>query len=300
MFGYYDIGLRQCAMRMLMSSPARRSAFVWTVGLSAAAICAGSLSGCAQDATTSTATGNAAPTSAPHQSSAPAATSEVAQRYQDFTWGDGKTTPGMAVGIPDPPGWYEAAFGPRTTEKVLYLTYDDGPYPPTTDRILKLLAKNNAKATFFVNGRQVDQYPGYLEKVITAGHAIGNHTQDHENVAAKGRKIIRKQLTDVVDVVGPKMGDCMRPPGGRINQKAGDIITGMGIVPIMWTGHAQDWTPPSTERMVEMLKSATAPGAVILLHDSADKERTIAASAQMIPWWTKHGYRLETVPACRK
>ena len=192
------------------------------------------------------------------------------------------------------------AFGPRTTDKVIYLTYDDGPHPATTDRILNLLAKSNAKATFFVNGRHVDQHPTYLKKVTAQGHALGNHTQDHENLAAKNKRIIRQQLTDVVDSVGPTLGDCMRPPGGMINQRAGRTITEMGIVPIMWTGHAQDWAPPPVSRMVQMLKEATEPGAVILLHDSANMEPTVATSAIMIPWWTKQGYRLETIPACRK
>lgn len=226
--------------------------------------------------------------------------SNVAQRYANFEWGNAKTTPGKAVGIPSPPGWYEAAFGSRTNDKVIYLTYDDGPYPATTDRILKLLAKSNAKATFFVNGRHVDQHPTYLKKVIAQGHALGNHTQDHENLAAKNKRIIKQQLTDVIDSVGPTLGNCMRPPGGMINQRAGRTITEMGIVPIMWTGHAQDWAPPPVSRMVEMLKEATEPGAVILLHDSANKEPTVATSAIMIPWWTKRGYRLETIPACRK
>ena len=214
-------------------------------------------------------------------------------------WGDGKNPPGMKIGIPNPPGWYEAAFGARTTEKVLYLTYDDGPYPATTDRILKILADNDAKATFFILGRQVDAFPGYVKKITAAGHALGNHTQNHDNLALDKPAKIRKQLTDVEQRVGPTLGKCMRPPGGFIDDQAGAVITGMGLVPILWTGHAQDWAPPATARMIEMLKEATAPGAVILLHDSADKERTIAASEVMIPWWKKHGYRLETIPACR-
>ncbi len=267
--------------------------------VSALTICVALLAGCGIDL--------AASPSAPDNSGAPTTSSDgqppadrqVAARFASVNWGDGRTTPGMESGIPNPAGWYEAAFGPRNLEKVIYLTYDDGPYPPTTDRILKILAANGAKATFFINGRQVDKYPNYLNKVFAQGHALGNHTQDHENVAAKGRRIIRKQLTDVEDVVGPTLGACMRPPGGFINKRAGDTITKMGISPIMWTGHAQDWAPPPTEKMIQMLKAATEPGAVILLHDSADKERTIAVSAVMIPWWTARGYRLETIPACR-
>lgn len=222
------------------------------------------------------------------------------QQFANVKWGNGITTRGMDVGVPDPTGWYEAAFGPRVKEKILYLTYDDGPYPPTTNRVLKLLADNDAKATFFILGRQVDVYPGYVKKITAAGHALGNHTQDHENLARRGPARIRKQLTDVQQRVGSQLGNCMRPPGGFIDRQAGTVITKMGITPILWTGHAQDWAPPSADRMIRMLKEATSPGAVILLHDSADKEQTLAASAVMIPWWKKRGYRLETIPACRK
>ena len=272
------------------------------------ALAAALVSGCSISAGTSDApqepasanSGIPEQTEATSNGGADSGASPVAQRYASFDWGSAKTTPGRAVGIPSPPGWYEAAFGPRTTDKVIYLTYDDGPHPATTDRILNLLAKSNAKATFFVNGRHVDQHPTYLKKVTAQGHALGNHTQDHENLAAKNKRIIRQQLTDVVDSVGPTLGDCMRPPGGMINQRAGRTITEMGIVPIMWTGHAQDWAPPPVSRMVQMLKEATEPGAVILLHDSANMEPTVATSAIMIPWWTKQGYRLETIPACRK
>ena len=125
----------------------------------------------------------------------------------------------MAEGNPNPPGWYEAAFGKRTTEKVLYLTYDDGPYPTTTNKILKLLAANDAKATFFVLGRQVDVFPTYADKIVAAGHALGNHTQDHENLATRGPTVIRKQLTSVQKSVGPSLGNCMRPPGGFIDDQ---------------------------------------------------------------------------------
>lgn len=252
--------------------------------------------------TSSATSDSVAESPAPAASGSPKAKSAntVEQAFRKVKWGNGITTPGMEVGVPNPAGWYEAAFGPRTSEKILYLTYDDGPYPSTTNKVLKMLADNHAKATFFVLGRQVDQFPGYVNKITAAGHALGNHTQDHANLARSGPSRIRKQLTDVQKRVGPSLGNCMRPPGGFIDDQAGAIITQMGITPIMWTGHAQDWAPPSTDRMIQMLKEATAPGAVILLHDSADKPQTLATSAVMIPWWKKQGYRLETIPACRK
>jgi peptidoglycan/xylan/chitin deacetylase (PgdA/CDA1 family) len=205
----------------------------------------------------------------------------------------------MSNGVPNPPDWYTAAFGPRTTEKVLYLTYDDGPWPPYTDQVLSLLAENDAKATFFVTGNQAQQHPSHLQRIIEGGHAIGDHSTTHADLVGLNRDQIRAELGKVKKIVGPSLGACMRPPYGLIDTKVAEVSADLNLMPILWTAHAQDWAPGTVSEMVEMLKKGTEPGAVILLHDSAGKEKTISATRQMLPWWTSQGYRFETVPACR-
>lgn len=221
------------------------------------------------------------------------------ERFRHVTWGVGKNTPGMDVGIPNPAGWYEAAMGPQTNEKVLYLTYDDGPLPGPTDQILAELRTHNVKATFFVLGRQVVRHPQYIKKITADGNIIANHTYDHRNLVYSKPTEIREQLTRTASLVGPAMGPCMRPPGGMIDRMAAKEITGLGIVPILWTGHNQDWAPPSQAKMIDMLKQATAPGAIILMHDTSSKSGTVEVTRQMIPWWKEQGYRFDTIPACR-
>ncbi len=237
----------------------------------------------------------------PSQAASPtSSTNELArQAIESVDWGDGRNTRGMSIGIPNPPGWYTAAFGARTTDKVIYLTYDDGPWPPYTDQILSLLADNNAKATFFVTGSQADQHPEYLRRIAAAGHALGDHTMTHADLVGLDKQQIRRELAGVKRIVGPILGPCVRPPYGLIDEKVASVSADLNLMPILWTAHAQDWNPGSINQMVRMLKKGTEPGAVVLLHDSAGKEKSIEATRVMLAWWKSQGYRLESVPACR-
>ena len=217
-------------------------------------------------------------------------------------WSGGRDVAGMADGVPNPAGWYRAAFGGPSQDKVLYLTFDDGPWPPTTDAILNALAANQANATFFVVGNQVRAHPEYVQQILDQGHAIGNHTMTHADLIASSREEVRAELSDTTKLVGSsRMGDCMRPPYGLIDQKVAAVAHSLNLMPILWTGHAQDWDPPGADQMIQMLKDATHPGAVILLHDGGgDKPQTVSVVKQMLPWWKQQGYTFATVPACRK
>lgn len=264
------------------------------------------LAGCSATSTQSESTpATALPTSAPSEAASPTAAATTSASAATRTaidsvdWGDGRNTEGMSRGVPNPRDWYSAAFGPQTTEKVLYLTFDDGPWPPYTDQVLSLLADNDAKATFFVTGNQAQQHAAYLRRIIDGGHAIGDHSMTHADLVGLNRDQIRAELGKVKKIVGPTLGACMRPPYGLIDTKVADVSADLNLMPILWTAHAQDWAPGTVPEMVRMLKEGTKPGAVILLHDNAGKEKTIAATRQMLPWWKSQGYRLETVPACR-
>lgn len=211
----------------------------------------------------------------------------------------------MSDGVPNPPDWYDAAFSETFAEakdsgdKVIYLTYDDGPWPPTTQKILKLLAQNDARATFFVVGAQVSQHPEVIDQITAGGNAIGNHSNTHPELTGLSDAGVREELTSAEKKVGPQMGACMRPPYGLLNDAGAKVTKSLGLTPILWTGHAEDWNQPSVPTMVNMLKQATHPGAVILLHDGGGgRANTVAATAEMLPWWKAQGYRLEVLPAC--
>ena len=241
----------------------------------------------------------AVPTAPVQTAPAPTAPVQTPNADARVAWGHGEDPPGGDIGVPNPPGWYDYAFGGPTTQKVIYLTFDDGPAPPYTDEIMALLNKYGATATFFVVGQQVQAFPGEVKKIAAAGHAIGDHTQTHPNLNKLSAPQVRAQLADVQQEAGPAIGKCMRPPYGLIDTKGVAIAKSLGLTVIMWTGHALDWSSPPVSEMIPALKAATHPGAVILLHDGGGpRDHTVSALKQYLPWLQSRGYRMLAVPAC--
>lgn len=267
----------------------------------AAAVAVLALAACSQAAgTASPAVTGPSPASDPQAASPGAASGQAPDPSVRVDWGDGRNVPGMNRGVPNPPGWYDAAFGGPAHEKVLYLTFDDGPWPRTTSRLLALLRKYDASATFFVVGQQVRKHPQLVRAIAASGNAMGDHTRDHADLVALGATAARRQLAAVQDEVGASLGGCMRPPYGLIDAQVAAISASLHLTPILWTAHASDWDQPPVARMVASLKHATRSGAVLLLHDGGGpRNRTVTATARMLPWWREHGYRLDIIAACR-
>ncbi len=214
----------------------------------------------------------------------------------------GRGTPAMAAGLPSPTDWYAAAFGSPTEQKVLYLTFDDGP-ARDTEALLAELKAAGAKATFFVLGQQAAENPSMLRRIVADGHAIGNHSWDHPELTSLTAEEVAGQLsrtTAAVDSAVPgRMGGCMRPPYGLIDDQVAAVALSQHLQPILWTAHAEDWNQPSVPSMVADLRDATRPGAVILLHDGGgSRQNTLDAVAAMLPEWRSQGYTLSPIPVC--
>jgi len=198
-----------------------------------------------------------------------------------------------ASGLPAP-----APTPTRKADKVLYLTFDDGPVAGRTPQLLRVLAAHDATATFFLVGGMAEGHPRLVRRIARAGHAIGNHTQSHARLTDLSRPQVRRQLRWATEAIGPSMGPCMRPPYGLINARVRREATQQGLTPVMWNGHIEDWATHSVAWHVGQLKRYTRPGAIILLHDR--NIRTIRAVRRMLPVWQEMGYRLESLPACRR
>ncbi len=201
----------------------------------------------------------------------------------------------------------ETSASPRATAtvdpdaKVIYLTFDDGPWVPYTQQILDVLKKNDATATFFVVGEMVAQHKDLIARIHEAGHAIGNHTWDHANLTTLSDAAIRDELRRTAKVVGPVMGACMRPPYGATNDRVKAVTTDEGYKSILWDFWAEDWNQPPIPQFLESLETATEDGSVILLHDGGgDRPNTVEAMRQMLPRWTKQGYTFQALPACTR
>ncbi|MCH9815993.1 MAG: polysaccharide deacetylase family protein [Actinomycetia bacterium] len=186
-------------------------------------------------------------------------------------------------------------------QKVIYLTFDDGPWTPYTEEILAILREHKAKATFFVVGDMAQHRPDLVKRIHREGHALGNHTQGHPDLTKLTPDEVRAQISAPATSVGKHLGPCMRPPYGAINKEIRAISRDLGYTPVRWNVHVDDWEKPSAAKMVAEMKDATADGLNLLLHDGGgERSNTVAAVREIVPYWVKQGYQLQTLPICRK
>jgi peptidoglycan/xylan/chitin deacetylase (PgdA/CDA1 family) len=188
------------------------------------------------------------------------------------------------------------------SDKVLYLTIDDGPWVPHTTQMLDLLEKHEATATFFLMGERSRKHPGIMNRVFRDGHAVGNHTWNHANLLNEDDVAIRQQLFWTAREMGfERIGACMRPPYGATDERVRAISRDEGYRTVMWDDHANDWSNPPIEKIVETLREATKPGAVLLVHDGGgNRYNTVAALRILLPEWIEGGYQLEPVKSCTR
>ena len=171
-------------------------------------------------------------------------------------------------------------FGPTliapASPKQIALTYDDGPNPAATERLLEVLARHNVRATFFMIGSFVRQCPQLTRTVAVAGHLIGNHTMTHPWLAWQSAARIRAELADTNALLEDTLGTPIRffraPHGARrpyVLRTARDL----GLTPVQWNVTAFDWNPIPTEKILANLQNGIAHNqrhnraSNLLLHD---------------------------------
>jgi peptidoglycan/xylan/chitin deacetylase (PgdA/CDA1 family) len=158
----------------------------------------------------------------------------------------------------------------KTKEKVLYLTFDDGPHPVATPFVLDQLKKYNAKATFFCIGKNVLLYPEIYQRIIEEGHAIGNHTQNHLNGWKSGDDVYMADITEASKHIDSTL---FRPPYGRITsfqaKHVKDAMRKPAVKIIMWNVLSGDFDETITaERCSENVILNAKKGSIIVFHDS--------------------------------
>jgi len=181
------------------------------------------------------------------------------------------------------------------------LTFDDGPDPTWTPKILQILKEKNAPATFFVLGSQVQQYPDLLEREARDGHEIGNHTYTHQNLTEVGDQQIDLELnatTRLIEAVTGHSTAYFRPPynsDGTPSQpgemRALRVARDLGYLTVTQSIDPDDWERPGVEAILTRLKRQRADGgAVILLHDAGgDRSQTVAALPKIIDYLRSRG-----------
>jgi peptidoglycan/xylan/chitin deacetylase (PgdA/CDA1 family) len=190
------------------------------------------------------------------------------------------------------------ATPPAGAEKVIALTFDDGPWENTTEQVLDILKQNNIKGTFYMVGQAVQAHPEIAKKVVAAGHAIGNHTWRHlmddmdELTAAEEMGNAARLIYQTTGV----RTALMRPPGGNLTGSLVPYSQKKGYSINMWSADSSDYYL-STPLIIDNVLANARPGGIVLMHDGGgDRSQTVAALPQIILSLQKQGYKFVTVP----
>ena len=181
-------------------------------------------------------------------------------------------------------------------EKLLALTFDDGPHPKFTQQLLALLKSENVKATFFVVGKMVEKNPDLLKDILANGNMVGNHTFSHVTLTKIPLNEIRAEYeacNDIVkDLAGYQMRYC-RPPGGDYDRHVVRAATEQGLTTVLWTDDPGDYANPGTHVIEKKTLDRLSNGGIILLHDGV--QETLDVLPQIIAYARDHNYRFVTV-----
>lgn len=176
------------------------------------------------------------------------------------------------------------------------ITFDDGP-TPYTEKVLDLLAKYNAKATFFCIGRQIDLYPEIFKRIVNEGHTVSNHTYNHaSNIGfyPKERMVEELMLTDAaIERYSGKKALLFRPPFGVTNPNIARAVKTTGHYVIGWNVRSLDTIIKDEAHILSRITNSLAPGSIVLLHDTTQK--TVNVLEQLLVFLKQNKYELVTV-----
>ncbi|WP_030422891.1 polysaccharide deacetylase family protein [Streptomyces sp. SCSIO 75703] len=183
--------------------------------------------------------------------------------------------------------------------RTMLLTFDDGPHPRYTPRILDTLAEYDVRATFFVCGEMAQAHPALVARMAEEGHVVGNHTWTHPLLTGLTRGRIRSEMestSEIVEKVYGQRPQWFRAPYGAWNRSVFQLGADLGMEPLAWTVDSLDWTTPGTGTIIERIESGAAPGVVVLSHDAGgDRSQSVDALRSYLPRLLDSGYHL-TVP----
>ncbi|WP_082926967.1 polysaccharide deacetylase family protein [Paenibacillus tuaregi] len=182
------------------------------------------------------------------------------------------------------------------------LTFDDGPHALYTEKILDILGEYNIKATFFLLGEHVRDYPDIAKRIAAEGHTVGNHTYSHPNLTTLTYEEIHDELTrteqEIILATGirPKL---FRPPYGEFNELVLRAAGEMNYKTVYWSQDTnrsldtKDWAGPIAEEILQHIKNNICSGGIVLMHDGGgDRTQTILALAPIIEFLQKENFTL--------
>ena len=175
--------------------------------------------------------------------------------------------------------------------KEVALTFDDGPHPNFTPRLLALLRLCNVKATFFVVGEMAEKFPAYVLDELADGHQVGNHTYHHLNLKKLSQEDVAveiKACDEVLKDITGQSAHLFRPPGGDYSHKVTAVAKALGYTTVLWTDDPADFARPGCKAIKARLYRKLTNGGIILLHDGI--EQTLTVLPEIISDLRKQGY----------
>ncbi|MEV5963884.1 polysaccharide deacetylase family protein [Kribbella sp. NPDC051952] len=201
---------------------------------------------------------------------------------------------------PSPPAAAAAApTKPPLPTKYVVLTFDDGPDVAYTPKILDILAKYDAKATFFEVGKNVVKHPELTKRIHAAGHSVENHTWTHADLRKLSATAFRQEVSSTDQAIRAQLGStpaCLRPPYGGVNATVRQRAKALGKDLVVWTIDSRDWTKPGTTAIVKRVLTSVHSGSVILMHDGGgNRSQTVAALPTILKSLKAQGYGFRTL-----
>ncbi|MFI7546685.1 polysaccharide deacetylase family protein [Actinoplanes sp. NPDC049599] len=185
---------------------------------------------------------------------------------------------------------------------VVSFTFDDGPNPADTLRLLDVLRHRRVRAVFCLVGDQVRAHPEVVRRIAAGGHLLCNHSLHHDDLGPLTPEQIRADLTETSALIRQAVPHAripyFRAPYGSWGQSP-QVAAALGMQPLGWRLAITDWEPPGTDVLVQRLRDGITPGAVVLMHDGGgDRSQTVAAVDRIIPELRAQGWRF-TLPRRR-
>lgn len=179
---------------------------------------------------------------------------------------------------------------PKSCGNAIALTFDDGPHPGTTPRILDTLAAHKARATFFVVGERAAQHPELVQRMVCEGHAIGVHGLRHRTMVLQSRKEIERDLGEALSRIEDAAGETLprpillRPPYGFKTKALAQTAERLGFVIVAWSLDPRDYDPSDPKTLTTKVVAKLVPGEIVLLHERPELPVATDALPQLLEW----------------
>jgi peptidoglycan/xylan/chitin deacetylase (PgdA/CDA1 family) len=177
------------------------------------------------------------------------------------------------------------------------ITFDDGPHPQNTPRLLDMLRARNIKATFYVIGQSVNLYPQIVRRTVAEGHEIGNHTHTHRLLSKLGNDEVRGEISRCRDAIANAAGvtpRTLRPPyGGMLQAQREMIFNEFGTPVILWSVDPLDWKRPGAGVITSRILAGASAGGIVLAHDLHGQ--TVDAMPATLDGLLRKGFQFVTV-----